>query len=187
MRKLRWVLGALSVSASLGLAACGSSTGGTGGTPTSGSTATTTTHPSSSSTSVAIPSSGSAAVNVPITDEVRAQLVAAGAAVNGIPVGEYSGLAPGLTYLALDQATGTYWAGARLVPAPTSDPSAPSRAQVASQDDGSYYVFSQPRGGIWTAHATGASGPDTPCSITVPSTVLAIWGWPAGGCRPSGA
>ena len=85
-------------------------------------------------------------VNQPVTDQLRAQLVAAGAALNSIPVAEYTGLAPGLTYYAYDSATQTYWAAARLVPAPTSDPSNPSRAQVASQDEGSYYLFRQPRG-----------------------------------------
>jgi hypothetical protein len=113
--------------------------------------------------------------------------LAAGAAVNNIPVSEYTGLAPGLTYYALDRATETYWAGARLVPAPSSDPSSATRAQVASQDDGSYYIFRQPLGGNWTAYATGASGPDTPCSITVPAAVVQVWGWPAGSCRAPNA
>jgi hypothetical protein len=128
-----------------------------------------------------------AAADVAVTAAIRAQLVAAGAAVNGIPVAEYTGLAPGLTYLALDRSTNTYWAGARLVPAPSADPSAPTRAQVASQDDGSYYIFSRPEGGGWTAHPAGASGPDTPCPVPVPAAVTTVWGWPSGSCRPAGA
>jgi hypothetical protein len=126
-------------------------------------------------------------VNVAVTDQIRAELVAAGAAVNNIPVAQYTGLAPGLTFLALDHATNTYWAGARLVPAASTNPSAPTQAQVASQDDGSYYVFTQPAGGTWTAHASGASGPDTPCPVSVPAAVTQVWGWPSGACRPPGA
>jgi hypothetical protein len=114
-------------------------------------------------------------------------LVDAGAAVNNIPASEYTGLAPGLTYYAFDQVTDTYWAGARLVPAPSSDPSNPTQAQVASQDEGSYYVFRQPKGGSWTAYAAGNVGPGTPCPVTVPTDVLLVWGWPAGSCRPTGA
>jgi hypothetical protein len=113
--------------------------------------------------------------------------VAAGAALNNIPVAEYTGLAPGLTYYAYDGATQTYWAAARLVPAPTSDPSNPSQAQVASQDEGSYYLFRQPRGGSWTAYAVGASGPGTSCPTTPPAGVAQVWGWPAGRCRPANA
>ncbi len=92
----------------------------------------------------------------------------AGAALNNIPVSEYSGLAPGLTYYAFDMGSDTYWAAARLVPAPSAEPSAPTRAQVASQDAGSYYVFSRPKGGSWTADAAGNTGPGTPCPVTVP-------------------
>jgi len=94
-------------------------------------------------------------------------------------------LTPGLTYYAYDRSSQTYWAGAQLAPASSSDPSNPTRAQVASQDDGSYYIFTQPRGGGWSAHATGASGPDTPCPIAVPAAVTAVWGWTAGTCRPA--
>jgi hypothetical protein len=174
----------------VGLAGCSSS--GSGSPPTTAPTTTApTTTPSTGSSTVAstttAPAAAAAAVNVPVTDAIRSQLVAAGAAVNTIPVSEYSGLAPGLTFYALDRQTGTHWAGARLVPAPSSDPSSPTRAQVASQDDGSYYLFEQPRGAGWTAHATGASGPDTPCPIAVPAAVAAVWGWPSGTCRPPGA
>jgi hypothetical protein len=151
-------------------------------TSTSGSSTTTSTggRPSTKTTNAA------PAVNMPITDQIRSQLVAAGAALNNIPVAQYSGLAPGLTYYAFDTSSHTYWAGARLVPAPSSDPSNPTRAQVASQDDGSYYVFTQPQGGSWTAHAAGNVGPSTPCPVAVPASVLAVWGWPSGSCRPAG-
>lgn len=126
----------------------------------------------------------SRASNAPISDAIRSQLVAAGAVLNSIPVSEYSGLAAGLTYYAIDRTTNTYWAAARLVPVPSPDPAAPTQAQVASQDDGSYYVFSEPRGGSWTAYAVGASGPDSPCPVTPPPQVLEAWGWAMGSCRP---
>jgi hypothetical protein len=154
----------------------------------------TTTSSSSASASTTMPGRGpgpattsvSQTVNLPVTNQIRAQLIAAGAAVNNIPVSEYTGLAAGLTYYAFDPATNTYWAGARLVPGLSSDPSNPTRAQVASQDDGSYYLFSRPKGGGWTAVADGNVGPNTPCPVTVPSAVVKVWGWPAGSCRPSG-
>jgi len=167
----------------LTLAGCGTAS-------SSGSTTTvppTSPEPSTASIPGTTGSSSSAgAVNLPVTDQIRSQLVAAGAAVNDIPTAEYSGLAPGLTYYALDRTTHTYWAGARLVPAPSNDPSSPTRAQVASQDEGSYYVFTQTQSGRWTAYAAGDVGPGTPCPVTVPAAVVAVWGWPSGSCRPSG-
>ncbi len=151
---------------------------------------TTTTTPSTSSPTGSSPSTSAAsspsARNLPITDSIRAQLVAAGAGLNKIPVAEYTGLAPGLTYYALDEKTNVHWAAARLQPAPTANPSAPSQAQIASQDAGSYYVFQQPPGSAWTAYAAGNTGPNTPCPVTVPPEVLQVWGWPIGSCRPNG-
>ena len=126
------------------------------------------------------------AVNVPITDEVRSELVSAGSALNDIPTSEFSGLAPGLTYYGLDRSTGVHWAGARLVAAPSSDPSNPTQAQISNQDRGSYYVFRQSPGGGWTAYAAGNTGPGTPCPVTIPAVVLQVWGWPSGSCRPHG-
>ena len=173
----------------LTLAGCSSSSSPAPSTssPSTSAPATTTTSAGSTTASSAAAAAARSAVNVAVTDQVRSQLVAAGAAVNAIPVAQYRGLAAGLTYEALDRSTGTYWAGARLVPAPSSDPSNPTRAQVASQDDGSYYIFRGGPGGTWTAYAAGASGPQTPCPVTVPAAVVAVWGWPAGSCRPPGA
>jgi hypothetical protein len=165
------------------LAACSSSS----------STSTTTTGAGgggSSTTSASAPSTTSApsskAANVAVTDQVRSELVSAAAALQQIPVAQFSGLAPGLTYYGLDKTTATYWAGARLVPAPTADGSNPSQAQVSTQDEGSYYVFQKPSGGTWTAYAAGNTGPGTVCPVTVPPAVLQVWGWPAGSCRPNG-
>jgi hypothetical protein len=190
----RCLAGALVAVGSLAAAGCSNSPAAQHGTTTSttaptGTTADTDTVPANagSNTTTSTTASSSGAVNQPVTDQLRAQLVAAGAALNNIPVAQYTGLAPGLTYYAYDGATQTYWAAARLVPAPTSDPSNPSQAQVASQDDGSYYLFRQPRGGSWTAYAVGASGPGTSCPTTPPAGVATVWGWPAGSCRPANA
>jgi len=139
---------------------------------------------STTSSTAALPAT---AVNVPITDSVRAELVSAASALNNIPASEFSGLAPGLTYYGLDRSTGIHWAGARLVAAPSSDPSNPTRAQVSTQDEGSYYVFQQASGGTWTAYAAGNTGPGTACPVTIPAPVLRVWGWPSGSCRPKGA
>ncbi len=180
------VLGALALGAGVTLAACSSSPDAANTSSTTTTANTTSSSPSTTSSSTSTTKTSSQAVNEPVTSAVRSQLVAAGAAVNNIPVEQYSGLTPGLTYYALDHATGTYWAGAQLVPAPSSNPSTPpTQAQIASQDDGSYYLFTQPPGKGWTAYADGQTGPDTPCPMTVPADVVQLWGWPAGGCRPA--
>ncbi len=179
MTARRWL--ALMVAAgSLALTACSSSSS----TPTTTTGAGGNGSPSTSAGS----SSGTSATaaNVPVTDQVRSELVAAAAGLQQIPVGQFTGLAPGLTYYGLDKSTATYWAGARLVPAPTADGAAPSQAQVSSQDAGSYYVFQKPSGGTWTAYPAGNTGPGTVCPVTVPPAVLQVWGWPAGSCRPNG-
>lgn len=168
----------------MALAACSSSSS----TPTT--TSTTATPSGSSTTSAGTPTSNAptstTASNLPVTNQIRTQLVAAASAPQGIPVAQFSGLAPGLTYYGLDKTTGVKWAGARLVPTPVPEGSDPSQAQTSSQDAGSCYVFQQPAGGSWTAYAAGNSGPGTTCPVTVPPAVVKVWGWPAGGCRPSG-
>jgi len=104
------------------------------------------------------------------------------AAMNNVPVSGYTGLAPGQTYYAYDPATATYWAGAALVPSAASTP-----AQVSVQDDGSYILFSRSANGAWTGHPVGATGePGTSCPVAIPATVVALWGWPAGSCKPPG-
>jgi hypothetical protein len=118
--------------------------------------------------------------NLPLTGNVRAQLVAAGARFNSLSPRDYNGLQPGKSYYAYDPATSSYWAGAALAPKPSS-----LRAEVASQDDGAYLVFHRPAGGSWVVTAVGLAGVGgTTCGVTVPASVLAVWGWPAGTCRP---
>jgi hypothetical protein len=177
------VLGAAAWTACSAPPATDSSTSVAPSTSTTTSAATTTSTVSQSTTTL----STAAAVNVPVTDQIRAQLVAAGAALNGIPATQYSGLAPGLTFYAYDKTTSTYWAGARLVPAPVATSAPPSQAQISSQDDGSYYLFTRPSGGTWKVYPAGATGPPNTCPLTVPDAVLQVWGWAAGSCRPAGA
>jgi hypothetical protein len=169
------------VAGALALAACSSTS-----TTSSTSSTSRTTGATGSSTTSSTGARPATAINVPVTDEVRSELVSAGSALNNIPASEFSGLAPGLTYYGLDRSTGVYWAGARLVAAPSSDPSNPTQAQVSTQDEGSYYVFRQSPGGGWTAYASGNTGQDTPCPVTIPAAVLQMWGWPPASCRPNG-
>jgi hypothetical protein len=176
----RWAAAAVMAGA-LALAACSSTS-----TTSSASGTSRTTGATGSGTTSSAGARPTTAVNVPVTDQVRSELVAAGSALNNIPASEFSGLAPGLTYYGLDRSTGVYWAGARLVAAPSSDPANPTQAQVSTQDDGSYYVFRQSPGGGWTAYASGNTGQATPCPVTIPAPVLRVWGWPPGSCRPNG-
>jgi hypothetical protein len=176
----RYFAGGLALAGVLGVAGCTSSTGAPSG-------ATTTSAAGGDTTVTTGGQSARGAVNVPVSNGIRAQLVATGAALNNIPASEFTGLTPGLTYYAFDRDTNTYWAGARLDPAPSANPSSPTQAQISSQDAGSYYIFEQPRGGSWTAYAAGNIGPGTACPVVVPAAVLTVWGWAASGCRPSGA
>jgi hypothetical protein len=156
----------------------------------SGSPQSSTTTTSASSVSAQggpTTEAGPTAVNLTVTDAIRQELVAALAATINVPPSEYTGLAPGLTYYALDEATGTHWAAAKPVPAPSPDPNSPTQAQVSSQDEGSYDVFSQPAGGSWTVYATGNAGQGASCGVTIPPQVLVVWGWTPGSCRPAGA
>src|SRR3984893_5070661 len=118
MRLRWWLAGAALVSMSLA-AGCSSSSTAPSSTATTGSSpsGTNSSNPSASSnpSSTTVGSSpAAAAANVAVTDAIRAQLVAAAAGLNSIPVAEYTGLTPGLTYYALDTQTNTYWAGAKL-------------------------------------------------------------------------
>lgn len=141
-----------------------------------------TSSPSASSTTAEPPSTTTTLVtqNLVVTAAVRAALLQAGAALKGLPASDFTGLAPGMTYYAYDATTATYWAGAGLLPSPSS-----LQAQVSSQDDGAYLLFSMPAGGVWTAVNDGLGGlPGSPCPAPVPAVILALWHWPAGTCNP---
>lgn len=115
--------------------------------------------------------------NLRVTDSVRSELVAAGAASHGLPASDYTGLVQGETFYAVDHSSGTYWAGAGLLPSESS-----KQAQVSNQDDGSYLIFVRPSGGNWTVYQVGL--PATPCRVTIPPAVLRAWGWDPGTCHP---
>ncbi len=191
---MRRVLAAgLAITASLALAACSSgparpSSATTTGVPrstTSTTTASTTSAPSTTTTTTgpgASTTTAATAQNLAVTAGLRTQLLAVAAAMNNVPVSGYTGLAPGETYYAYDPTTATYWAGAALVPSSSSTP-----AQVSVQDDGSYILFSRSGTGPWTAQSVGATGEGgTTCPVAIPPSVVALWGWPAGTCKPPG-
>ncbi len=145
-------------------------------TGTTAGSSTSTTSPSTTTTAALT------TANLVVTDEIRSELTAAGAALNSLPATSYTGLRPGETYYAYDAATQTYWASSGLVPSASSMP-----AQVSTQDDGAYLLFSRPAGGAWKAYAVGLAGtPEgSPCPIAVPAAVLQLWHWAAGRCRPA--
>ena len=182
-------VGATLAVAALALAACSSSSSSSATTAATPAT-TATTAPSGPGSSTSAPAPGSTAQNLPVTDAIRTALVAARAAAIGVSPSSYTGLTPGDTYYAYDPSTGTYWAAAQVAPqVPAGQPAQGSdidKAQVASQDDGSYVLFMKTSGGSWTASNDGTVGPTpAPCRVAVPAAVAQVWGWPAGACRPS--
>jgi len=161
-------------------------TTGTSGTrPSSTSTSPSTSAPSSSTSAPASSTTSATTVqNLAVTDTLRSQLLAAAAAANRLTPADYTGLAPGLTYYAYDPTTGTYWAGAALVPSPSSQ-----NGQVSVQDDGSYLLFSSSgSSGPWTVHPVGATGGTGGAACpAIPATVVAVWNWTPGTCKAPGA
>jgi hypothetical protein len=194
-RKKRPLAVAVAVAGAVTLAGCSTSSG----TPASSTGTTTNASVSSSSSSVSPARASSkrsqptgttgsspttarpAAENLVITSDIRSQLLQAGAALNGLPASAYTGLVSRDTYYAYDPVTATYWAGAGLLPSPSS-----LRAQVSGQDDGSYLLFRRPAGTAWTAEDVGLAGiGGTKCPTSVPASVLVVWHWAARSCRPA--
>jgi predicted lipoprotein with Yx(FWY)xxD motif len=131
----------------------------------------------------ALPADSSpAAKNLVVTPGVRATLLATGAASHDLPLKDYIGLAKGVTYYAFDEANKTYYAAAGLDPSPKS-----MAAQVASQDDGAYYLFTRAFGATkWKIYDDGLGGSDgAQCPITLPSAVRDVWAWTLK-CSPPG-
>lgn len=125
-------------------------------------------------------------MDVRVTAQIRADLVVAGAAARGLAASDFTGLRPGETYYAYDANTKTYWAGGELMPSSSS-----YQAQVSSQDDGAYTLFHRSANGTWVAVDGGMAGPNSgtgagACRLVPPADVLAIWGWPAKSCHPTG-
>jgi hypothetical protein len=91
------------------------------------------------------------------------------------------GLDAGRSYYAFDPSTNTYYAAAGLNPSPTSMP-----AQVGTQDDGAYNLFTKLAGAAtWTVYNDGLGGVQgTKCPIMIPAAVLSVWDWNANSCYP---
>jgi len=174
---------AVVVAGATGLAACsaGPASHATA-TSTTTSQALTTTSQATSPTSPTTTTTSATTANLAVTDQIRTELVAAGAALNSLASSAYTGLVPGETFYAYDAATMTYWAGAGLVPSPTS-----TQAQISAQDDGAYLLFDRPAGGSWKGYAVGLAGTKEggACPVAVPTAVLDLWNWAPGSCRPS--
>jgi len=178
---------ALGLLAATVLAGCGSSS------PSANPSVTTTSmSPSSTPTtpfqrqSPSMSPTATGAVDLHITNSIRAELVAAGAKEKSLTASDFTGLQPGQTYYAYDAATHTYWAGASLVPSSSS-----MNAQVSVQDDGGYTLFHRSSTGPWVAMDSALAGPNgpqgaKPCGVTPPADVLISWGWPAHSCHPTG-
>ncbi len=122
-----------------------------------------------------------AAVNMRVTDEVRAELVQAGATLTGRPASEFGGLREGETYYA-SLPRGDQWAAASLYAKPGQ-----YEAGVNLQDQNSYMTFYKVAapGSTWVPIAIGF-GPipagEEPCPV--PESVRDVWQWPKGKCYP---
>jgi hypothetical protein len=165
MRRSLVVVPAIIASAFV-LSACGSTA-----TPT---TSTTMTIPVTTSTSAMTR-------NLVVTASLRQSLLDAAAKYHSLPSTDYVGLDVGRTYYAFDPTTDTYYAAAGLNPSPKSLP-----AQVGTQDDGAYNLFTKLAGtAAWTVYNDGLGGVQgTKCPIMIPAAVLSVWNWKANGCYP---
>lgn len=120
-------------------------------------------------------------VNLPVTDEVRAELVQTASVLTGRPASEFGGLRDKRTYYAQD-ANGMQWAAAALDAKPDA-----YWAAIELQDQNSYFAFVKPAepGSTWIPTAIGF-GPipagQEPCPL--PQAVRDAWAWPAGKCHP---
>lgn len=116
-----------------------------------------------------------------MTPAIRTSLLAAAAAYHQLPASDYVGLAAGTIYYAFDPTTNHYYAAAGLRPSPHSLP-----AQVGTQDDGAYNLFTRGAGTTtWTVYNDGLGGVQgTKCPLAIPSAVLTVWNWKLKTCYP---
>jgi len=117
--------------------------------------------------------------NLDATSAIKAQLLATGAAYNRLSSSDYVGLAPGQTYLAIDNTTGIEWAGVSLRPSSSSQ-----QAEVASQDEGGYLILSKTPGDSWAVVALTGGQATCPAGKP-PASIVALWGWKPGTCNPT--
>jgi hypothetical protein len=140
--------------------------------------------PATSATSIA-PTSSTAAVqaaqNLPATDQLRSDLLAAFAAFKQLPVSYFTGPNPGKLYYALLPSTGVYWALASF----SLTGSASFAAQVGMQDGGDIGIFTRRAGEPWKV--TGGGLP-FPCPGALPVEVMQLWGLVvSGSCQVASA
>ncbi|MCU1362749.1 MAG: hypothetical protein JWM55_577 [Acidimicrobiaceae bacterium] len=163
------LLPALLLVSTLFFAACGSPA-----TPPPSGTTTSSTRPGANSRP--------AVRNLLVTGAVRKNLLQADAAYHSYPASDYRGLAPGLTYYAFDAQNDRYYAAAGIVPNSKS-----MGAQVGTQDDGGYNLFTMKRGAPkWTIYDDGLGGAeDSICPLSIPLAVRRVWNWTMHPCYPN--
>ncbi|HVV75488.1 MAG TPA: hypothetical protein VHC43_05580 [Mycobacteriales bacterium] len=166
------------------IAAVGCSTGSGGSArpqPTVTVSASDSFAPLASETPTPSPRSG--ASNLFLTQPLRQALIHAKAQEVHVSDSAFVSLYKGSAFYAIDHDTGTYWAGASVVPSRHS-----IRAQVSSQDEGGYNIFELKPGGTWQIFDTGLDGPQAreggQCPVKIPSDVLAVWHWAPKTCDP---
>jgi hypothetical protein len=105
----------------------------------------------------------------------------AAAAYHHLPASDYLGLDAGTTYYAFDPSTERFYAAAGLDASPNS-----LQAQIGTQDDGAYNLFSRAAGtSAWTAYDDGlGAAQDSTCPIAIPVAVFAAWNGKANSCYP---
>ena len=137
---------------------------------------------SAGATTTTLAPTGAKTVNVVVSAAVRQSLLEAAAVYHQLPASDYTGLRAHETFYAYDGATHRYYAAAGLVPSAHS-----LKAQVGTQDDGAYNLFTRAAGTTkWTVYNDGLGGAqDSLCPLTLPASVLAVWGWKKGSCYPS--
>jgi hypothetical protein len=123
-----------------------------------------------------------APVNLPVTDDLRGQLLAAGALLTEHPASDYTGLAPGSTFYAYDPFLDTYWAAATLAGPKNDD------AATMLQDANSYMAFRRAGpDGAWIPMAVGF-GPSSTMppggNCPLPPAVHDLWRLMPGFCHP---
>ncbi len=172
---------ALAAAVVIAVLACACTSSASSTSSTSARSTTTTTMSTTTSTTSAVPSSTTTAPvsNLDATAAIKAELLATGAAYNRLSSADYVGLAPGETYLAIDNTTGITWAGISLRPSASSQ-----QAEVASQDEGSYLILSRTPGDSWAVVAL--TGGQATCPMgKPPASIVALWGWKTGTCNPT--
>jgi hypothetical protein len=121
-------------------------------------------------------------VNLPVTDDLRVQLLAAGALLTQHPASDYTGLVPDTTRYAYDPYLDTYWAAGTLAGPKNDD------AAIMLQDANSYMAFRRAgQDGAWVAMAVGF-GPSATMppggNCPLPPAIHDLWGLMPGFCHP---